>query len=102
VSAESRNGFDGDPEACVETIRQAARGGSSAARSNATGRSDEQIYPFAQAVERVAAAVAAASAPDYVLAARAAPDQRQNHLSTRFAGWKRSRPPAPTCCTPRA
>jgi len=74
VSADLENGFGDDPEACAETIRQAAKAGLvGGSIEDATGRSDERIYPFAQAVERVAAAVAAASALPipFVLTARA-------------------------------
>jgi len=74
VSADLENGFGDDPEACAETIRQAAKAGLvGGSIEDATGRSDERIYPFALAVERVKAAVAAARAAPYpfVLTARA-------------------------------
>ena len=61
VAADLENGFTDDPEGCAETIRQAAAlglvGGSI---EDATGRSDDPIYPFHLAVERVEVAVAAA------------------------------------------
>jgi 2-methylisocitrate lyase-like PEP mutase family enzyme len=61
VSADLENGFGDDPEDCAETIRRAAQiglvGGSI---EDATGRAGDPIYPFGLAVERVAAAVAAA------------------------------------------
>ena len=61
VSADLENGFGDDPDDCAETIRRAARiglvGGSI---EDATGRLGDPIYPFERAVERVAAAVAAA------------------------------------------
>jgi 2-methylisocitrate lyase-like PEP mutase family enzyme len=74
VSADLENGFGDDPEACARTIREAATAGLvGGSIEDATGRSDERIYPFALAVERVAAAVAAARAlpMPFVLTARA-------------------------------
>ncbi|TSD87904.1 isocitrate lyase/phosphoenolpyruvate mutase family protein [Mycobacterium sp. KBS0706] len=74
VSADLENGFGDAPEAAAETIRQAAAvglvGGSI---EDATGRDDNPIYGFDQAVERVRAAVAAArSLPfPFTLTARA-------------------------------
>lgn len=61
VSADLEGGYGDAPETAAETIRMAAMvglvGGSI---EDATGRADEPIYPFAAAVERVRAAVAAA------------------------------------------
>lgn len=74
VSADLENGFGDDPQACAETIRQvAAAGAVGGSIEDATGRPDGPIYPFAQAVERVVAAVAAARALPFpfVLTARA-------------------------------
>ena len=61
VSADLENGFGDDPGACAETIVLAAATGLvGGSIEDATGRADEPIYPFALAVERVAAAVQAA------------------------------------------
>ena len=61
VSADLENGFGDDPAACAETIvRASATGLVGGSIEDATGRVDEPIYPFALAVERVAAAVQAA------------------------------------------
>ncbi|MCY1421658.1 2-methylisocitrate lyase [compost metagenome] len=61
VAADLENGFADDPEGCAETIRQAAAAGLvGGSIEDATGRADEPIYPFAQAVARIEAAVAAA------------------------------------------
>ena len=74
VSADLENGFGDDPSTCAETIRLAAQAGlAGGSIEDATGRADAPIYPFAQAVERVKAAVAAArSLPiPFTLTARA-------------------------------
>jgi len=74
LSADLENGFGDAPEACADTVRAAAGlgvvGGSI---EDATGRSDDPIYPFDVAVARVRAAVAAARALPFpfVLTARA-------------------------------
>jgi 2-methylisocitrate lyase-like PEP mutase family enzyme len=72
VAADLENGFGDDPETVAETIRQAAGvglvGGSI---EDATTRADAPIYPIAQAVERVQAAVEAAHSLDFVFTARA-------------------------------
>jgi len=61
VSADLENGFGDEPAACAETIiRAAATGLVGGSIEDATGRAGEPIYPFALAVERVAAAVQAA------------------------------------------
>jgi len=63
VSADLENGFGDDPAACAETVARAAETGLvGGSIEDATGRADEPIYPFALAVERVAAAVQAARA----------------------------------------
>jgi len=63
VSADLENGFGAEPDACAQTIARAASTGLvGGSIEDATGRSDEPIYPFALAVERVAAAVRAARA----------------------------------------
>jgi len=74
VSADLENGFGDDPQSCAETIRMAATAGLvGGSIEDATGRSGDPIYPFALAVERVAAAVAAARALPFpfILTARA-------------------------------
>ena len=74
VSADLENGFGDDPQACAETIRMAAAAGlAGGSIEDATGRPSDPIYPFALAVERVAAAVAAARALSFpfILTARA-------------------------------
>jgi 2-methylisocitrate lyase-like PEP mutase family enzyme len=74
VSADLENGFGDDPQTCAETIRRAVAAGLvGGSIEDATGRSGDPIYPFALAVELVAAAVAAARALPFpfVLTARA-------------------------------
>lgn len=76
VSADLGNGFSADADICAETIRMASAvglvGGSI---EDATGNSDDPIYEFAHAVDRVRAAAAAARDLPFVLTARA-----ENHL----------------------
>lgn len=63
VSADLENGFGDSPEQVAETIRHAAETGLvGGSIEDATGRQEEPIYDFAHSVERVAAAVEAASA----------------------------------------
>jgi 2-methylisocitrate lyase-like PEP mutase family enzyme len=74
VSADLENGFGDDPETCAETIRLAAETGLvGGSIEDATGRTDDPIYPFELSVERVAAAVQAARTLPFpfVLTARA-------------------------------
>jgi 2-methylisocitrate lyase-like PEP mutase family enzyme len=74
VSADLENGYGDDPEACAETILLAARAGlAGGSIEDATGRPGDPIYPFAQAVSRVKAAVDAAKSLPYpfTLTARA-------------------------------
>lgn len=74
VSADLENGFGDDPQSCAETIRLAAAAGlAGGSIEDATGRPGDPIYPFALAVERVVAAVAAARALpfSFVITARA-------------------------------
>ena len=75
VAADLENGFGDSPEAAAETIRLAGEvaglvGGSI---EDSTGNATNPIYDFAHAVERIAAAVAAARAFNFpfVLVARA-------------------------------
>ena len=61
VSADLENGFGDDPATCAQTIRLGAEAGLvGGSIEDATGRADAPIYPFAQALDRVRAAVAAA------------------------------------------
>jgi 2-methylisocitrate lyase-like PEP mutase family enzyme len=61
VSADLENGFGDAPEIVAETIRMAAVAGAvGGSIEDATGRADEPIYDFAMAVDRIAAAAAAA------------------------------------------
>ncbi|MBU9126871.1 isocitrate lyase/phosphoenolpyruvate mutase family protein [Burkholderia multivorans] len=63
VSADLENGFGDAPEIVAETIRLAAEAGAvGGSIEDATGRADAPIYPLDAAVERIAAAVAAARA----------------------------------------
>lgn len=63
VAGDLENGFGDEPDVVAETIRLAAAvglvGGSI---EDATGRAEEPLYPRERAVERIAAAVAAARA----------------------------------------
>jgi 2-methylisocitrate lyase-like PEP mutase family enzyme len=72
VSADLERGFGDAPEACAETVRLAASvglvGGSI---EDATGDSENPIYGFELAVERVAAACEAVSSLRFLLTARA-------------------------------
>jgi 2-methylisocitrate lyase-like PEP mutase family enzyme len=61
VSADLENGFGDDPDACAETIVQAAAAGLvGGSIEDATGRAHDPIYSFDRSVERVKAAVSAA------------------------------------------
>jgi 2-methylisocitrate lyase-like PEP mutase family enzyme len=74
VAADLENGYGDEPEMCAETIFLAAKIGlSGGSIEDATGRKDDPIYPFEQAVERVKSAVEAARSLDYsfTLTARA-------------------------------
>ncbi|PFH29175.1 isocitrate lyase/PEP mutase family protein [Burkholderia sp. JKS000303] len=63
VSADLENGFGDAPETVADTIRLAAQAGAvGGSIEDATGRTDAPIYPHDAAVERIAAAVAAAHA----------------------------------------
>jgi 2-methylisocitrate lyase-like PEP mutase family enzyme len=81
VAADLEHGFGDAPEVVAETIRRAAGvglvGGSI---EDYAGKASDMIYPFDQAVARVAAAVAAARAQPFpfVLTARC-----ENHLRGR-------------------
>lgn len=72
VSADLQNGFGNSPEMCAETIRAASETGLvGGSIEDATGDSDDPIYDFGLAVERVAAAAQAAHDSQFVLTARA-------------------------------
>lgn len=72
VSADLERGFGDAPEACARTIEEAAAVGlAGGSIEDATGDPEKPIYDFAQAVERVEAAVAAAARHPFVLTARA-------------------------------
>jgi 2-methylisocitrate lyase-like PEP mutase family enzyme len=61
VSADLENGFGDEPEIAAETIRLAAAAGIvGGSIEDSTGRASEPIYEFAQAVDRIRAAVDAA------------------------------------------
>ena len=73
VSADLEKGFGDSPGEVAETIGAAAATGlAGCSIEDHTGRSDAPIYPFALAVERIEAAVAACRAlpRDFVLTAR--------------------------------
>jgi len=72
VSADLLDLFGGTPATCAETIRLAAETGLvGGSIEDATGNDDEPIYPFDVALERVTAAVEAASDSRFFLTARA-------------------------------
>lgn len=74
VAADLENGFGDDPESCAQTILLAAEAGLvGGSIEDNSGNSDDPIYPFEHAVERVKAAVEAArSLPfPFMLCARA-------------------------------
>jgi 2-methylisocitrate lyase-like PEP mutase family enzyme len=71
VSADLENGFSDDPRGVAETISMAVETGlAGCSIEDASGRPEDPIYDFSLAVERVAAAVAAADGR-LVLTARA-------------------------------
>jgi len=72
VSADLQNGFGPAPAACAETVRLASQAGlAGGSIEDSSGESDEPIYDFQLAVERVAAAAEAAHATHFLLTARA-------------------------------
>jgi 2-methylisocitrate lyase-like PEP mutase family enzyme len=72
VSADLEDGFGAAPQTCAETIALAAEIGlAGGSIEDATGDPANAIFPFGQAVERVAAAAEAARRHDFVLTARA-------------------------------
>jgi len=72
VSADLQNGFGDTPEACAETIRQAAKSGlAGGSIEDFRGDGGDPIYEFGLARERVAAAADASRQCGFVLTARA-------------------------------
>ncbi|MDQ8756630.1 isocitrate lyase/phosphoenolpyruvate mutase family protein [Sphingosinicella sp. LHD-64] len=74
VTADLGNGFADAPDQLAEAIGRAARAGAvGASIEDATGRSDEPLYPLPLAVERIRAAAAAARSQPFpfMLTARA-------------------------------
>jgi 2-methylisocitrate lyase-like PEP mutase family enzyme len=72
VSADLQNGFGDAPEACAETIRQAAEAGlAGGSIEDSKGEGENPIYDFGLAVERVSAAAEVARSCGFVLTARA-------------------------------
>ena len=72
VSADLEDCFGRTPEICAETIHRAAEVGlAGGSIEDATGNASDPIYNFELAVERVAAAAAAARASGFILTARA-------------------------------
>ncbi|MGW3682880.1 isocitrate lyase/PEP mutase family protein [Streptomyces prasinus] len=66
VSADLESGFGDTPEEVAETFRQAAAAGLvGGSVEDSTGRADSPVRPLEEAVERVAAAVAAARELDF-------------------------------------
>lgn len=65
VSADLENGYGPSPEACANTILKAAAAGlAGGSIEDATGHSDDPIFPFELSVERVRAAAQAAHSLD--------------------------------------
>jgi 2-methylisocitrate lyase-like PEP mutase family enzyme len=72
VSADLEDGFGASPEACAKTIELASQAGLvGGSIEDATGDPDAPIFPFDQAVQRVAAAAQAARERPFMLTARA-------------------------------
>jgi 2-methylisocitrate lyase-like PEP mutase family enzyme len=72
VSADLEDGFGKAPETCAETIKLACDVGlAGGSIEDATGDAQNPIYPFDEAVARVAVAAEAARQHNFVLTARA-------------------------------
>ena len=72
VSGDLEDGFGAAPESCTRTIELAVETGLvGGSIEDATGDPEAPIYPFAQAVERVAAAAEAARERPFLLTGRA-------------------------------
>ena len=100
MSADLENGFADDPEGVAATIALAVDAG--LAGCSIEDYSGGELYATDLAADRVAAAAEAAHGGDVhlVLTARAENHIRGNPTSpTRSRACRRSRKPAPTCCT---
>ena len=104
VNADLEDCFADDPAGVAATITAAADAGAAGASVEDYGRTPARSTRSALAAERVAAAVEAARRGGLVLTARA-----ENLIrgvaatsTTRSPGCRRTRRPAPTCCTRRA
>lgn len=72
VSADLEDGFGAAPETCAQTVEMALQAGLvGGSIEDATGDPEKPIYPFAQAVERVAAASEAAKGRPFLVTGRA-------------------------------
>lgn len=73
VSGDFENGFGHAPEDCADTVRLSAEAGLAGISIEDTALPDDRAYAFADAVERIKAAAAAARSltRDFVLVARA-------------------------------
>ena len=72
VSADLEDGFGAAPETCAQTVEMALQAGLvGGSIEDATGDPENPIYPFAQAVERVAAASEAAKGRPFLVTGRA-------------------------------
>ncbi len=72
VSADLEDGFGPSPEDCAQTLSEAeAVGLCGGTIEDATGDPDNPIYDFGHAVERIEAAVAAKTRPEFLITARA-------------------------------
>ena len=72
VSGDLEDGFGAAPESCARTIELAVETGLvGGSIEDATGDPEAPIYPFAQAVERIAAAAEAARERPFLLTGRA-------------------------------
>ena len=73
VSGDFENGFGHDPDTCAETVRLSAEAGLAGISIEDAALPEDRAYDFAEAVERIRAAAAAARAlpHDFILVARA-------------------------------
>ncbi len=101
VSADLEKGFGDAPSAAAETIRLAADVGlAGGSIEDATGDKAKPLFDFGHAVERIAAAVEAATKQaGFVLTARTREltCAATRTSTTPSAACRRSRRPAPTC-----
>ncbi|WP_255130597.1 isocitrate lyase/phosphoenolpyruvate mutase family protein [Streptomyces sudanensis] len=104
VSADLESGFGATPQDVAETVRLAARAGLvGGSIEDSTGRPDDPIRPLPEAVERIAAAVAAARArlPLHGDRAPRTSSRAGPTCRTPSAACRRTRRRAPTSCTRR-